>query len=69
MMKTETVTATPKEEITNDRKLEAVIVTLTILLPRLTDPYRSDVEECIKLSKQVREDIKEKDGGDDKEGL
>ena len=52
--------------ISNDRKLEAVIVTLTMLLQRLTDPYRHDVEECIKLSKQVREDIA---NGNDKEGL
>jgi len=55
-----------KEVVSNDRKLEAVIVTLTMLLPRLTEPYRGDVEECIKLSKQVREDIA---NGNDKEGL
>jgi len=51
---------------TKDRKLEAVSTTLVILLPRLTEPYRHDVEQCIKLIKEVREEM---DNGNDKEGL
>lgn len=56
--------------ISNERKLEAVSVTLTMLLPYLQPGiHKSDVEECIKLTDQVRKDLEEKDNGNDEEGL
>ncbi len=39
------------------QKLDSVIATLTILLPRLTEPYYSDVKHCIAYNKEIRADI------------
>jgi len=59
-----------KEVVSNSRKLEAVSVTLTMLLPYLIQGiHMNDVKECIKLTDQVRKDLEEKESGDDKEGL
>lgn len=53
---------------TNARKLEAVVSTLTILRPRLTEPYGHDVDQCIKLCKEAREYLLETEDGNDDDG-
>lgn len=55
--------------VSNDKKLRAIISTLTIMHPRMPAPYDHDVSECIKLCKEVRESIKEANNGNDTEGL
>lgn len=44
---------------TNPEKLDRVIATLTILLPRLTGPFRRDVDFCIKDIKAVKKDMED----------
>jgi hypothetical protein len=56
-------------EPTNDRKLEAVITTLTIMQSRLTQPWDRDCIMCINMLKEVRDDLKEKENGNDEERL
>jgi hypothetical protein len=44
---------------TKDEKLDSVITTLTILLPRLTESYHRDVVHCIKYLKEIREELRD----------
>lgn len=39
-------------------KLETVIATITLLLPYLTDKWSKDMKACIKLLKEVQEELK-----------
>lgn len=44
---------------TTIQKLETIETTLTILLARLNEPYRTDVRTCIELLRQAKGEIKQ----------